>query len=534
VATSVWRIGGSRIRSTHPTIRCHEFGFSILKCLHAASEVAGFAKTGGLADVAAALPIALQERGVETAIVMPLYRSCRQSGQPMTPTDERFRVPIGDHLIEGRIWRSTLPGSQVPVFLIEQPDLFERDDLAAGRGIYQFTDADGRRRDYDDNSARFGFFARGILEAMRLADFWPDVLHLHDWQTALAAVYLREWHRHFAKPDLRGRYASIRTFFTIHNLAYQGIFWHHDMPMLHLPWKLFTMDKLEFYGHLNFLKAGLTYADYLTTVSPTYAKEIQTTMLGCGLHGILMQRYSRLFGIVNGIDERVWNPATDTFIAASYDASSVAGKARCKAALQQEFKLDVNPRTPLFGMVSRLAEQKGLDLIERSLPEILRGGAQFVVLGDGDRAYRDMLLRMRTEFPRQVGVVLDVSEAHAHQIEAGADAFLMPSRYEPCGLNQLYSLKYGTIPVVHTTGGLADTVVDANSQNIIMNRATGFSFVPATPKAFSDALQRCLRIYRDDQKTWRQMQHAGMKQDWSWRRSAAEYDRLYHQALQEF
>lgn len=505
-----------------------------MKCLHAASEVAGFAKTGGLADVAAALPIALQERGIDCAVVMPLYRACRLGTQPLEPTEHRFRVPIGEHLVEGRLWRSTLPGSKVPVFLIEQADFYERDDPATGHGIYQLTDAAGQRKDYADNSARFGFFARAILEAMRLADFWPDILHLHDWQTALAAVYLREWHQHFAKPDLRGRYAAIKTLFTIHNLAYQGVFWHLDMPMLGLPWPLFTMDKLEFYGHLNFLKAGLCYADLITTVSPTYAKEIQTTLLGCGLHGVLMQRSERLFGIVNGIDERVWNPATDAFLAAKYAVADAAqGKAKCKAALQKEFDLDVNPHVPLLGMVSRLAEQKGLDLIERVIPAFLRDAVQFVVLGDGDKKYRDMLLKLRTAYPRQVGVCLDQSESHAHQVEAGSDIFLMPSRYEPCGLNQLYSLKYGTIPVVHATGGLADTVVDATSQNVIMGRATGFSFVPATVQAFAEALKRCLRMYRDDRKTWRQVQQTGMKQDWSWRRSAADYDDLYRQALQE-
>lgn len=505
-----------------------------MKCLHAASEVAGFAKTGGLADVAAALPIALHERGIECAVVMPLYRACRLSAQPLEPTDQRFRVPIGDHLVEGRLWKSMLPGSNVPVYLVEQPDFFERDEHAAGRGIYQFTDANGQRRDYDDNSARFGFFARAILEAMRLADFWPDILHLHDWQTALAAVYLREWHRHFAKPDLRDRYAGIRTVFTIHNLAYQGIFWHLDVPMLGLPWRLFTMDRLEFYGRLNFMKAALVYADFLTTVSPTYAKEIQTTILGCGLHGILMQRSDRLFGIVNGIDEHVWNPASDPFLPANYNVATVAdGKAKCKAALQKAFGIDVDPATPLLGMVSRLAEQKGLDLIEKAIPGFLRDGVQFVFLGDGDKTYRDMLIKLRSAHPRQVGVFLDQSEARAHQIEAGSDIFLMPSRYEPCGLNQLYSLKYGTIPVVHATGGLADTVVDANSQNVILGRATGFSFVPATAAAFADALKRCLRMFRGDRKTWRQLQQAGMKQDWSWRRSAAEYDALYHRALHE-
>ena len=222
-------------------------------------------------------------------------------------------------------------------------------------------------RDYDNNSARFGFFARAVLETMRLANFWPDILHLHDWQTGFAAVYLREWHQHFAKPDLRGRYAAIRTVFTIHNLAYQGVFWHLDVPMLGLPWRLFTMDKLEFYGQVNFLKAGLVYADWLTTVSPTYATEIQTTMLGCGLHGVLMQRSDHLHGIVNGIDERIWNPAIDAFLhgAVRRGQASSIGKAKCKAALQQEFNLDPIPARRCSGMVSRLAVQKGLDLIEK-------------------------------------------------------------------------------------------------------------------------------------------------------------------------
>ncbi len=504
-----------------------------LKCLHAASEVAGFAKTGGLADVAGALPAALVAQNLDCAVLMPLYRACRQSSQRLEPTDLRFRVPIGGRAVEGRLWRSNLPGCNVPVYLVEQADFFERDDPVTGTGLYHFTDSTGQRVDYNDNSARFGFFARAILESMRLLNYWPDVLHLHDWQTGLAGVYLREIYQRFGKPDLRARYQSIRTLFTIHNLAYQGVFWHLDLPMLGLPWRLFTMDKLEFYGRLNFLKAGLVYADALTTVSPTYAREIQTTLLGCGLHGVLMERSSKLYGIVNGIDERVWNPRTDPHTPATFDAADLTGKARCKAALQRDFKLEANPKAPLLGVVSRLAVQKGLDLIEAVVPSFLRGGVQLVVLGDGDKAYRDMLIKLQKDFPGQVGVLLDQSESVAHQIEAGADIFLMPSRYEPCGLNQLYSLKYGTIPVVRATGGLADTVVDASATNVATGRATGFAFGPATSAAFAEALQRALALYRDQPTLWRQLQQTGMAQDWSWRRSAGDYERLYRKVMSE-
>jgi starch synthase len=501
-----------------------------LKCLHAASEVAGFAKTGGLADVVGSLPVALKARGIECAVLMPLYRACRK--QAVEPLEHRFRLPIGDRMIEGRLWRGTLPGADVPVYLIEQPEYFDRDDPATGQGIYQFTDAAGDKADYFDNSQRFGFFSRAILEALRLLDFWPDILHLHDWQTGLAGVYLRELYRKHAKPDLRHRYAGVRTVFTIHNLAYQGAFWHLDMPTLGLPWRLFNMDQLEFHGQLNFLKAGLVYADLLTTVSPTYAREIQTRMLGCGLHGVLMQRSNRLFGIVNGIDDNVWNPATDPHLAAKYGVTDLAaGKSRCKAALQTHFKLDADPKTPLLGIVSRLAQQKGLDLVEAIAPGLMKQGVQLAVLGDGDKQYRDMLLQLRQDFPRQVGLHLGYSEPIAHQIEAGADIFLMPSQYEPCGLNQLYSLKYGTPPVVHATGGLADTVVDATPANVAAGKATGFSFVPYSPAAFMAALDRCLAMYRGDPTGWRQLQVNGMRQDWSWHRSAAEYERLYRQAL---
>jgi starch synthase len=299
--------------------------------------------------------------------------------------------------------------------------------------------------------------------------------------------------------------------------------------MLGLPPGLFDMHGLEFHGKINFLKGGLVFSDLLTTVSPTYAREIQTHYYACGLQGVLMRRSDRLFGIVNGVDYAAWNPAADAHLAAHYDADTVAeGKPRCKTALQQAFGLDVQPRTPLFGVVSRLASQKGLDLLEALAPDLLRGeSVQLVVLGQGDKRHHDALARLREQFPRQVGVRFELNEALAHQIEAGADAFLMPSQYEPCGLNQLYSLRYGTVPVVRATGGLADTVVDATDANLEAGRATGFTFVPFNVPSFRTAIDRCLRLYRDRPAEWLRMQQTGMRQDWSWGRSALEYQRRY-------
>jgi starch synthase len=498
-----------------------------LKCLYVASEVTGFAKTGGLADVAAALPPALAQLGVECAVMMPLYGFIQRSGVPLEPTDHRFSVPIGKDAIEGRIWRGRLPDSSVAVYFIEQPDYFERVDPAKGKGLYQQQTADGLN-DYSDNCARFGFFSRAVLEALPQLGYWPDLLHLNDWQTGLTPVYLREFYQRHPRTDLRRSYERIRTVFTIHNLAYQGVFWHLDMPLLGLPWRLFHRDALEFHGHINFLKAGLVYADLLTTVSPTYAREIQTAYYGCGLQGVLMQRSDRLAGIVNGIDYRVWDPANDRHVATRYSIDTVAeGKPRCKAALQETFGLDREPRTPLLGVVSRLADQKGIDLLMKAAPSLLLQEVQLVVLGQGDPRYQDMLVQLRKHFPRQVGVRFELSEALAHQIEAGADAFLMPSQYEPCGLNQLYSLRYGTVPVVRATGGLADTVADATDINLGAGRATGFSFIPYHPVAFREAIDRALRLYRERPQLWRHVQQTGMRQDWSWSRSAVEYERRY-------
>jgi starch synthase len=493
------------------------------KLLLVASEVVGFAKTGGLADVAGALPRALERRGHECAIVVPLYRSTRSGPIAISPTPHSFSVPVGTKTVPGRLWRATLPNSNVTVHLIEQPDYFERDDPSAGRGLYQFALPDGQKRDYPDNCARFVFFCRAALEAMALLDYWPDVIHANDWQTGLIPVYLKEESRKTPEHD------RIGSLFTIHNIAYQGLFWHWDVPLTGLPWNLFNPRQLEFYGHMNLLKAGMIYSDLLTTVSPTYAREIQTPEYGCGLDGVLRERHDRLVGIVNGVDYGDWSPATDVHIAARYDADSVAeGKALCKAALQRRFNLPVRPRTPLLAMVSRLVEQKGLSLVGAVAPPLLaEAEAQWIVLGDGEPRYHQMLRELQTRFPNQVGLTLGFDDALAHQIEAGADVFVMPSQFEPSGLNQLYSLKYGTVPVVRATGGLADTVTDCTPETMAAGRATGFRFIPYTPSALLNTLRTALEYYRDRPNEWAKLVQTGMRQDWSWDRSAAKYERAF-------
>jgi starch synthase len=493
------------------------------RVLLAASEVVGFAKTGGLADVAGSLPRALAQRGHECAIIMPLYRAVRTGKVPITPTDHKFIVPIGERQVAGRLWRATMPDSNVPVYLVEQSEYFERDDPARGQGLYQFTAADGQKWDYPDNCERFIFFSRAVLEALALLDYWPDILHLSDWQTGLVPVYLAEQYRR------RPHYELVQSVFTIHNIAYQGSFWHWDMLLTGLGWHLFNHKQLEFYGRLNFLKGGIVFADALTTVSRTYAREIQSPEHGCGLEGVLSERRDRLFGIVNGVDYQQWNPATDPYLAARYDVDSAReGKARCKAALQRRFGLAPRPEVPLLGMVSRLVELKGLGLLGRVADAILRDDAQLVVLGEGDAVYHRMLLELQERYPHQVGLTLGFDEALAHQIEAGADIYLMPSQSEPSGLNQLYSLKYGTPPVVRATGGLADTITDCTPETLSAGRATGFSFEPFTPGALLETVRRAVDAFRNRPDIWQQLMRTGMKQDWSWDRSAAAYEHVYN------
>ncbi len=551
-----------------------------MRILYAASEVTGFAKTGGLADVAASLPRTLAQHGLDVAVILPLYRCIRTGSVPLQPTPHTFSVAFQDQHVTGRLWRSLLPGSNVTAYLVEQPDFFERDDVntvdrgtwtvdrstdsprspvpgsrttvhgprspvhgpprspvpgpRTRYGLYQYTRDDGVAFDYADNSRRFAFFCRAILEAVGLLESPPDVVHINDWQTGLVPVYLREIYRRVERRTLRHRYEQLRVLCTIHNIAYQGLFDHCDLPTLELPWRLYTYEYLEFHGYLNFLKAGLVFADLLNTVSPMYAREIQTPYFGCGLQGVLLQRARQLSGIVNGVDYAVWDPAHDSFLPARYDVDNVtAGKSLCKAHLQQASGLTVDPAAPLLGIVSRLAEQKGIELVVQAAPQLLRAGAQLIVLGQGDITYQHMLARLREAFPGRVALHFEQNERLAHQIEAGADIFLMPSQYEPCGLNQLYSLKYGTVPVVRATGGLADTVADASARNLQEGKATGFVFIPPAAREFQEAVERALAMYRQQPAAWLALQQTGMRQDWSWHRSAEEYTRLYQRLKTE-
>lgn len=505
-----------------------------IRVVFAASEVAGFAKTGGLADVSASLPQALKQHGIDVAVMMPMYRACRTSGAPLELLPPVLRVGMGNKLVEGRLWKSTLPDCDVPVYLIEQNGYFDRDDPALGCGLYQFSRPDGQKIDYPDNCERFVFFNRAILEAIAALELWPNVVHVNDWQTGLVPVYLRENYAKLAKPAHRAKYERMRTVFTIHNLAYQGTFWHHDWPLLGLPWRLFHFEHLEFYGRINFMKAGIVHADALTTVSPTYAREIQTIYYGCGLQGVLLNRSSKLTGIVNGIDGDVWNPAADPHLPARYDVDGVAeGKAECKRALQRHHNLVEDPATPLLGIVSRLAAQKGLDLVLSLVPRLLARKVQLVVLGTGDAVYQQAFRALAKANPKSIGVTLGYTETLAHQIEAGADMFLMPSQYEPCGLNQLYSLRYGTVPIVRATGGLADTVVDATAETLAAGSATGFRFIPFNAEALLAAIDRALTVYRETPDVFRRTQTTGMRQDWSWNRSAGEYLNVYRHVLKD-
>jgi len=486
-----------------------------VKILFAATEAVPFCKTGGLGDVCGALPIELAALDHEVALVIPGFRRALESGQPIEATSEHFSVEIGGRDIAGRFLKSSLPDSDVPVYLVEQSHYFDRPELYRQSGA-----------DYQDNCERFIFFSRAVLEAIDRFAPETQIVHCHDWQTGLLPVYLKVLEGSAATLE------SVASVYTIHNLAYQGSFWHLDMPLTGLDWSYFNHHQLEFYGQLNFMKSALAFADKLTTVSPTYAKEIQSNEHGCGLQGVLAHRAADLHGILNGCDYREWNPETDPRLAANYNADTYReGKPLCKSALQREMGLPQAVGTPLLAVVGRLADQKGFDLLAQVIPQTAeRGGVQWVVLGTGEPHYHELLSEIAGRFPDRVAVRLEFSNDLAHRIEAGADMFLMPSRYEPCGLNQLYSLKYGTVPIVRRTGGLADTVTDADMATFANGTANGFSFVDYSAHALSEAVDRALSAYHQED-VWAQLVSTGMRQDWSWARSARLYVELYEQLV---
>ncbi len=493
-----------------------------LNILVAASEVAGYAKTGGLADVAAALPVALARRGHNVAVVMPYHRAVRYGKRTTEVTPYTANVAVGHRTLACRIHRSVLPNSNVPIYFVDAPDYFDRDDNARGKGLYQQTMPSGYKSDYPDNAERFVFFSRAVLEVASAVGFAPDILHANDWQTGLVPVYLEEVYRQ------RPEFQNTRSVFTIHNIAYQGMFNRGVMDITGLPNWLFNHNQLEFHGHLNCLKSGIVYSSVVNTVSPTYSREIQTPEYGCGMEALLQLTQHKLRGIVNGVDYSEWNPASDPHLVQTYDETTVkAGKAANKIELQNHFGLPTDPDRPVLGMVARLVSQKGLDLVMSAAPGFLDLGCQLVFLGDGDREYHDQLQSFRDKHPNQVGIYLGFHEPLAHLVEAGSDLFLMPSRYEPCGLNQIYSLKYGTPPVVRATGGLADTIVNASEENMAANRGTGFSFVDYTASALFETVKWAVGLMRTRPDDFHKIVVRAMQQDWSWDRSAAEYEAMY-------
>jgi len=480
------------------------------------SEVVPFAKTGGLADVVEALPRELEKLGHNPIVFVPAYRQARRCGMPLEPTDMEVSVVVGSKVVPGRVLRSHLPQSRVPVFLIEQDSYFDRPQLYRENGS-----------DYKDNCERFAFFCRGVMQALGAIGMPIDLLHCNDWQTGLLPAYLRIERAHLPF------YNRMATLLTLHNMGYQGRFWHWDMLLTGLDWKYFNWHQMEFHGELNLLKTGIVFADAINTVSPQYAREIQNEPWGHGLEPVLRHRSDVLSGIINGVNYDTWDPRHDPLIPATYDETSwVAGKAKCKAALQHELGLSVQADSPLVGLVGRLAEQKGWDLVGALMERLASSrDVQWAILGTGEEHYHELLHRLSRRHPDRVSARLEFSDALAHRIEAGADMFVMASRYEPCGLNQLYSLRYGTVPIVHRTGGLADTITDATPENLAASRANGFSFGNYGIADLEETLMRACHMYVHEPAQWAQLVETGMRQDWSWAHSARRYVDLYSQIL---
>jgi len=481
------------------------------------SEVQPFAKTGGLADVLGALPPALDRLGWDATVAVPRYR-----GVTAGALVDAFPVTVGGYTRDAGFFETPLAG-HARALLVDCPDLYDREALYG-------VDAG----DYPDNPRRYAFLARAALEFAARRGTVPSIVHAHDWQAGLAPVYLRTLYA--AHPMLGGMPSVL----TIHNLAYQGVFAADWLPALDLGWELFTIDRLEYWGRISFLKGGVLEADFITTVSPRYAEEIQTPELGFGFDGILRARRADLRGILNGIDTREWDPPHDPFLPAPFDVKDLSGKRDAKIALLKRYGLAADtgaPARPLVGIVSRMIDQKGFDLIAALVDDLPRLDASFVVLGTGEARYQDLWKALAARYPDRIGAHIGFDESLAHLIEGGADIFLMPSRFEPCGLNQMYSMRYGTVPVVHAVGGLADTVHDyglaapgPGNGGPGDSRATGFVFHEYSPAAMLGALTRALTLFADGRR-WHALQVAGMQQDFSWDRSAREYVKIYERAI---
>lgn len=476
-----------------------------MKILIATPEAVPYAKTGGLADVAGTLLKEYRGMNKEAYIILPLYKSIKKRDMTLKDTGLKIKIPIGDREIEGKIF-----SDRSSAYFIDCDEFFGREELYGTP-----------RGDYIDNASRFIFFSRGVLETCRTLNFKPDVIHCNDWQTGLIPLYLKTIYFDTFFKDT----ASL---FTIHNLGYQGLFPASEMPLTGLGWELFTPEGIEFYGDVSFLKAGLISADVLTTVSNTYAKEILQKEFGFGLEGVLQKRAKDLYGVINGIDYNEWDPSRDEFIPKKFSIDSLQGRAECKRRLVKEASLHKVDR-PLIGMVGRFSAQKGLDLVLQSLEELAVLGVNLVLLGKGDELFHIGFSEAAQKYKGRVFVNIGFEETLAHRIYAGSDFFLIPSKYEPCGLGQLISMRYGSIPIGRKTGGIADTVQDYNP---LASKGTGFLFSDFTPSAMQDAIKRALCLYTDRDKMRKVIRDA-MKMDFSWKRSAERYIELYDYAVKK-
>lgn len=471
-----------------------------MRVLFPASEVQPFSKTGGLADVSGALPKALGKLGHEVRVVTPLYAGIDRSELKASGEPLRLQFPFGPVDV---VAHEKTVAEGVTVVFIDVPSLFDRPEL--------YGDDSG---DYADNARRFSVLSMAALTLAQAANFEPDVVHCHDWQTGLIPLALR---RGFSKA-----FPAAKSVLTIHNLAYQGGFAKSALPELGIPWTDFTPTGVEYWDHLSFLKTGIVFADAVTTVSPTYAKEICTPRGGMGLDGVLHTKKGGVTGILNGIDVDEWNPATDVYLPERFSDVELAGRVACRATLLDRVRISAPANgMPLFGVIGRMVAQKGADLLHAALPVFLEHGASVVVLGNGAAELEQGWRRLEARYPLRVGVRLGYDTGLAHLIEAGSDFFLMPSRFEPCGLNQMYSQRYGCVPVVHVVGGLADTVVDVRS-----GEGTGITFVGATVDAVQSALKQAMELFADP-KAYQAVQRRGMRRDFSWDASAKQYDELY-------
>jgi|CZKY01.1.fsa_nt_gi starch synthase len=476
----------------------------------AASECVPFSKTGGLADVVGALPRALAALGHQVSVYVPRYRQTKLA-DPQTVV-RSITIPFDDKY---RFCSVVTAGSSAGVkfYFVDYPQYFDREALYGSPA-----------GDYPDNAERFALFSRAVLEASKVLGV-PNVFHCHDWQSALVPIMLRTLYAE--DPAFR----EVATVFTIHNMGYQGLFPPDTLPLLMLPWELLTISNMEFFGQVNFLKGALVLSDFITTVSKKYSQEIQTTEYGFGLDGVLRDRAATVTGILNGVDYDEWSPQTDKFTVAKYSPQDLSGKLKCKQDLLHAFGVanaDANSKVPVIGIVSRFAAQKGFDLIAQIMDRLALEEMIVVALGAGDKPYEEMFLRFNKQFPNKIAVKVAYDNAIAHKIEAGADMFLIPSRYEPCGLNQIYSLKYGTVPIVRATGGLDDTIEPWDART---GRGTGFKFSDYTGEALLATVKQALLAYRDS-SSWQMLMRNGMSRDFSWGASAREYGKIYERARQ--